>query len=134
MEKWGALGVSLFTLCIVALVAATYFGAPKAIDIATPNGPGIPPELADHQERTIHSYLTLKSLAPEIQWVPVLQGWTLADYCVIRCNLYGVSSNITIRSFKGTWIALSLLWLVDSWEYGTWLAFHNAQPRLAGGG
>jgi hypothetical protein len=36
--------------------------------------------VAQHQSRTIESYFTLRSLAPEVPWVPVLQGWTLGDY------------------------------------------------------
>ncbi len=34
----------------------------------------------EHQRRTINSYFELKSLAPQIPWVPVLQGWEVADY------------------------------------------------------
>lgn len=34
----------------------------------------------EHQRRTIDSYDTLKNLAPEIPWAPVLQGWTMGDY------------------------------------------------------
>src|SRR5262249_5289546 len=33
-----------------------------------------------HQENTVANYLDLKSLAPNLPFVPVLQGWTLADY------------------------------------------------------
>jgi hypothetical protein len=36
--------------------------------------------VADHQRLTIESYLTLSSEAPDVPFVPVLQGWTLADY------------------------------------------------------
>lgn len=36
--------------------------------------------VAEHQSRTVHSYMTLKSLAPEIPWIPVLQGWRCDDY------------------------------------------------------
>ncbi len=36
--------------------------------------------VAEHQRRTVASYLELKSLAPEIPWAPVLQGWALGDY------------------------------------------------------
>lgn len=39
--------------------------------------------LLEHQELTVRSYLTLKSLAPELPFIPVLQGWTVEDYC--RC-------------------------------------------------
>lgn len=34
----------------------------------------------EHQRRTIESYLTLRELAPELPWIPVLQGWSTADY------------------------------------------------------
>lgn len=37
-------------------------------------------DVAEHQRRTIASYLELRSLAPDLPWAPVLQGWTLADY------------------------------------------------------
>lgn len=36
--------------------------------------------VADHQRLTIDSYLTLSSQAPDVPFVPVLQGWTLSDY------------------------------------------------------
>ena len=34
----------------------------------------------EHQWRTIASYLELQQLAPEVPWVPVLQGWGFWDY------------------------------------------------------
>lgn len=34
----------------------------------------------DHQTRTTHNYLELMSLAPDLPWVPVLQGWESDDY------------------------------------------------------
>ncbi len=34
----------------------------------------------EHQRRTIQSFIELKSIAPELPWVPVLQGWTMGDY------------------------------------------------------
>lgn len=33
-----------------------------------------------HQHATVDSWLTLTDLAPDIPWIPVLQGWTLTDY------------------------------------------------------
>jgi len=33
-----------------------------------------------HQRSTIESYLTLRDLAPDMPWMPVLQGWTMGDY------------------------------------------------------
>lgn len=34
----------------------------------------------EHQRRTVDSYRELRDLAPELPWVPVLQGWALDDY------------------------------------------------------
>jgi hypothetical protein len=36
--------------------------------------------VASHQRATITSLLKLRSLAPELPWIPVLQGWSLDDY------------------------------------------------------
>ena len=36
--------------------------------------------VAEHQQRTIANYLELRALAPDLPFVPVLQGWGLADY------------------------------------------------------
>ena len=36
--------------------------------------------VAEHQRRSVQSYLDLCDLAPEIPWVPVLQGWAPNDY------------------------------------------------------
>ena len=50
-REWGALGVSLFALAVLLVVAAAYFGGPAGYEAVDRDGPGIPPELADHQER-----------------------------------------------------------------------------------
>lgn len=34
----------------------------------------------EHQHRTVDNYLELRSLAPELPWVPIVQGWVWADY------------------------------------------------------
>ena len=40
-----------------------------------------------HQELTVADYLDLVGRAPELPWLPVLQGWTMDDY--LRCaDLY----------------------------------------------
>lgn len=36
--------------------------------------------IAEHQARTIASVMELRSLEPRVQWIPVLQGWSLGDY------------------------------------------------------
>lgn len=37
-------------------------------------------DVAEHQRRTVANYLELRSLAPDLPWVPVLQGWRAEDY------------------------------------------------------
>lgn len=39
--------------------------------------------IAEHQRRTVDNYLELRSVAPDVPWVPVLQGWRVDDY--LRC-------------------------------------------------
>lgn len=36
--------------------------------------------IAEHQRRTVADYLDLCERAPDVPWVPVLQGWALDDY------------------------------------------------------
>lgn len=36
-----------------------------------------------HQGRTVENYSLLHEHAPDVAWIPVLQGWTVADY--LRC-------------------------------------------------
>lgn len=36
--------------------------------------------VAEHQARTIQSYLDLCELAPTVPWIPVIQGWKGGDY------------------------------------------------------
>lgn len=46
----------------------------------------------EHQERTVENYLTLRAMAPDLPFIPVLQGWMLDDYlhCVDLYALAGV--------------------------------------------
>jgi hypothetical protein len=48
--------------------------------------------VADHQALTVDNYCTLRQLAPRLPFIPVLQGWRLADYlaCVDRYSAAGV--------------------------------------------
>jgi hypothetical protein len=34
----------------------------------------------EHQHRTVENFGRLRELAPDLPWMPVLQGWTLAEY------------------------------------------------------
>jgi hypothetical protein len=45
-----------------------------------------------HQERTVANYIELRAMASDLPFVPVLQGWTLADYhrCVEMYDRAGV--------------------------------------------
>ncbi len=48
--------------------------------------------IAKHQRRTVANYLELRALAPEVPFIPVLQGWTTGDYltCVDLYQAAGV--------------------------------------------
>lgn len=48
--------------------------------------------VAEHQRRTIQNFLTLKEKAPDIPWVPVLQGWDRGEYlnCLAMYDAAGV--------------------------------------------
>lgn len=39
--------------------------------------------VAEHQRRTVRSYLDLQQIAPDLPWMPVLQGYTPEEY--LRC-------------------------------------------------
>lgn len=41
----------------------------------------------EHQARTIQSYLDLTNIAPDLPWVPVLQGWQPGEY-VAHARMY----------------------------------------------
>jgi hypothetical protein len=36
--------------------------------------------LEEHQKRTVENYVELTTIAPQLPWLPVLQGWKLDDY------------------------------------------------------
>lgn len=42
----------------------------------------------EHQTRTVCNYLTLRDMAPDLPWVPVLQGWEHNDY-LRHVEMYG---------------------------------------------
>ncbi|MBQ1164751.1 hypothetical protein KBZ21_43000, partial [Streptomyces sp. A73] len=45
-----------------------------------------------HQQRTVDNLIELRTLAPDIPWMPVLQGWTLQHYldCLARYTDAGI--------------------------------------------
>jgi hypothetical protein len=48
--------------------------------------------VAEHQARTVGDYLELRALAPQLPFIPVLQGWTISQYldCVDRYSNAGI--------------------------------------------
>lgn len=34
----------------------------------------------EHQQLTLRSYLDLMTLAPDLPWIPIVQGWTIGEY------------------------------------------------------
>lgn len=48
--------------------------------------------VVEHQARTVGSYLQLRALAPDLPFIPILQGWTVSDYlrCIDRYTAAGV--------------------------------------------
>jgi hypothetical protein len=52
--------------------------------------------VSEHQRRTVENYLMLKRLAPELPFIPVIQGWLLADY--LRCLAMYRQAGIDLRS------------------------------------
>ena len=48
--------------------------------------------IREHQARTVGNYLELRALAPDLPFIPVLQGWALDDYlaCAARYERAGV--------------------------------------------
>lgn len=49
-------------------------------------------DVGEHQERTVQNFLILRELAPELPFVPVVQGWEIGDYvdCVNTYAAWGV--------------------------------------------
>jgi hypothetical protein len=52
--------------------------------------------VAEHQARSVASFLRLRALAPSIRWLPVLQGQTVADY-LAHVELYK-AAGVELRS------------------------------------
>jgi hypothetical protein len=60
--------------------------------------------IREHQRRSVSSFLELRDRAPEIPWMPVLQGWTQGDYlrCVEMFDQCGVDLTQEKRVGVGT--------------------------------
>lgn len=55
----------------------------------------------EHQHRTVDNYLTLRMIASDLPFIPVLQGWTLEDYlrCADRYERAGI--DLTMQPLVG---------------------------------
>lgn len=58
----------------------------------------------DHQRRTVANFLELRERAPELPYIPVIQGWTRADYerCVTLYEAAGVDLSREARVGVGS--------------------------------
>jgi hypothetical protein len=54
--------------------------------------PGSGLSVTEHQRRTVRNFLELRAIAPDIPWIPVLQGWTPGEYwdCVEEYDRAGI--------------------------------------------
>jgi hypothetical protein len=84
-----------------AEAVAGYVERPGGLDFAAPQDWMCEPQMItrtglsvrEHQERTVANYLQLSSLAPGLPFIPVVQGWQLADYlhCLTLYESAGVN-------------------------------------------
>jgi hypothetical protein len=51
-----------------------------------------------HQKRTVDNFLKLRDMAPDLPFVPVVQGWELSDY--LRCVEMYEAAGVNLRAFK----------------------------------
>lgn len=51
--------------------------------------------IAEHQARSVRSFLELRDMEPEIPWIPVLQGWERDDY--LRCWLMYQNAGVDLE-------------------------------------
>ena len=50
----------------------------------------------EHQRRTVESFLRLRDLAPEVPWMPTLQGYTVDDY--LRCIAMFIAAGVDLAA------------------------------------
>lgn len=53
--------------------------------------------VAEHLYLTVESFLTLRGMAPDLPFIPVLQGWSLPDY--LRCIDLYVAEGVDLTRF-----------------------------------
>lgn len=57
-------------------------------------------DVIDHQTATVDNFIELRSIAPEVPWIPVLQGFSSDDY--IRCIDMYYNAGINLNDFQVT--------------------------------
>ena len=59
-------------------------------------------DVAEHQRRTVANYVELCRLAPDVPWLPVVQGWTVEDY--VRCVELYRAAGVDLR--ESEWVGV----------------------------
>jgi hypothetical protein len=93
--------------------------------------------LIEHQRRTIDNYLELNALAPDLPWVPVLQGWTLMDYVQHMEDYRGAGVNLAGLPLVGLGSvcrrqAMIQASLIVGWLSGEGIRLHGFGVKLQG--
>jgi hypothetical protein len=57
--------------------------------------------LVEHQRRTVDNFVTLRTLAPDLPIIPVLQGWTVDDYLRAIGMFRAVGVDLTAEALVG---------------------------------
>lgn len=57
--------------------------------------------VAEHQARTVENYLALRDIAPDLPFIPVLQGWELSDYHAHADAYAAAGVDLTIQPTVG---------------------------------
>ena len=60
--------------------------------------------IREHQEPTVTNYLELRSLVPDLPFIPVVQGWILDDY--LRCLTLYKSPGVDLATMPLTGLGL----------------------------
>ena len=50
----------------------------------------------EHQRRTVTNFMPLRQLAPDLPFIPVIQGWRLNDY--LRCLAIYEAAGLDLRT------------------------------------
>jgi hypothetical protein len=79
--------------------------------------------VAEHQRRTVANYLQLRALAPEVAFIPVLQGWTTGDY-LLRTSGGSAGSKV-----EATELARASCWI----DLRRWLSLNDHSGGTATG-